>query len=246
MTETILDLPTLTVVRHPTNIFLLTLRKPPENRLNSTYCQLLIRTFHQIQDLIGPSSPGAVITTSSSPKFFCTGLELDESDTNPFANSSGFYPLLATILDFPFPTIAAITGHTFGGACPFILAHDYRIMNADKGFISMPPVELGLHFPGIGALPRLKLGHRVARKMLLEAHRWTGKEAVGDGVVDEVVGLEGLEARALEVARRWAGKGRMGVYGLLRDELVGEAAEKLRSISYVRGRRVDREAKAKI
>lgn len=119
-------------------------------------------------------------------------------------------------------------------------------MNADKGFISMPPVELGLHFPGIGALPRLKLGHRVARKMLLEAHRWTGKEAVGDGVVDEVVGLEELEGRALEVARRWAGKGRMGVYGLLRDELVGEAAEKLRSISYVRGRRVDREAKAKI
>jgi enoyl-CoA hydratase/carnithine racemase len=42
------------------------------------------------------------------------GLELDESDTNPSANSSGFFPLLATIMDFPFPTIALITGHTFG------------------------------------------------------------------------------------------------------------------------------------
>jgi enoyl-CoA hydratase/carnithine racemase len=42
------------------------------------------------------------------------GLELDESDTNPAANSSGFFPLLATITDFPFPTIALITGHTFG------------------------------------------------------------------------------------------------------------------------------------
>jgi hypothetical protein len=46
--------------------------------------------------------------------FIFQGLELDESDSNPAANSSGFFPLLATITDFPFPTIALITGHTFG------------------------------------------------------------------------------------------------------------------------------------
>jgi len=46
--------------------------------------------------------------------FIYQGLELDESDSNPAANSSGFFPLLATITDFPFPTIALITGHTFG------------------------------------------------------------------------------------------------------------------------------------
>lgn len=40
------------------------------------------------------------------------GLELDESDRNPYANAEGFFPLLATIVDFPFPTIALITGHT--------------------------------------------------------------------------------------------------------------------------------------
>ena len=60
------------------------------------------------------------------------GLELDETDTNPYANTDGFYPLIATILDFPFPTIALLTGHTFGGACPFALAHDYRIMNSPE------------------------------------------------------------------------------------------------------------------
>jgi len=66
-----------------------------------------------------------------------TGLELDETDSNPFANTDGFYPMLHTILDFPYPTVALLTGHTFGGACPFALCHDYRVMNSKRGFISM-------------------------------------------------------------------------------------------------------------
>lgn len=94
--------------------------------------------------------------------------------------------LIHTILDFPYPTIALITGHTFGGACPLALAHDYRVMNSRRGFVSMPPVNLGLHFDGIGTLPRLKLRPEVARKMQLEAHKWTGKEALEDRIVDAV------------------------------------------------------------
>lgn len=118
--------------------------------------------------------------------------------------------MLHTILDFPFPTIALITGHTFGGACPFALAHDYRIMNSRRGFFSMPPVNLGLHFDGIGSLPRLKLGPHVARKMLLEAHKWTGKEALEDGIVDAVAEPEKMFDVAMDMARKWAPKAKMG------------------------------------
>lgn len=119
------------------NIYVLTLRKPPENRLNSVFCQEIIRALHHIQSVIGPDAPGALVTTTESTKFFCTGLDLDEPDTKPFANTDGFYPMLAAFLDFPFPTVACITGHTFGGACPFALSHDYRIMNSERGFFSM-------------------------------------------------------------------------------------------------------------
>lgn len=174
------------------------------------------------------------------------GLELDESDRNPYANSEGFFPLLATIVDFPFPTIALITGHTFGGACPFALSHDYRIMNSKRGFFSMPPVNLGLHFPGIGTLPRLKLHPQVARRMLLEAHRWTGKEALKDGVVDAIAEPDKMFDVAMDYARTWAPKAKMGVYGTLRNELVGEAAKSFREISYNYSRSADRPAKAKI
>lgn len=118
-------------------MFIITLQKPPENRLNSEFCQEIIRAFHYVQRTLGVNTAGAVVTTSDSDKFFCTGLELDETDRNPFANTDGFYPLLHTILDFPFPTVACVTGHTFGGACPFALAHDYRVMNSKRGFFSM-------------------------------------------------------------------------------------------------------------
>jgi enoyl-CoA hydratase/carnithine racemase len=149
-------------------------------------------------------------------------------------------------MDYPYPTIALITGHVFGGGCPFALSHDYRIMNSKRGFLSMPPVNLGLHFDGIGSLPRLKLRPQVARKMLLEAHRWTGREALEDGIVDEVAEPEVMLERAVELAKRVRGRAKMGVFSLLRNELWGEAGEKFRRISYVHGRRTGEPAKAKI
>ncbi|CAI7629935.1 unnamed protein product [Penicillium bialowiezense] len=228
------------------NVFVLTMQRPPENRLNSLYCQEMIRAYRTVERILGSGSEGAVITRGSDAKFWCTGLELDELDSNPFANTDGFYPLIHTILDFRFPTIALLTGHTFGGACPLALAHDYRVMNSRRGFISMPPVNLGLHFDGIGSLPRLKLRPQVARKMLLEAHKWTGQEALEDGIVDVVAAPEEMLNVALKIGEKWAPKAKMGVYALLRQELWGDATKKFQRISYVHGRTTSEPAKAKI
>ncbi|EDU46656.1 CaiD Enoyl-CoA hydratase carnithine racemase [Pyrenophora tritici-repentis] len=235
----------LRVTRHD-SVFVLTLAKAPENRINVAFAQEIIRALRDIERELGPDSDGCVITKGADQKFWCTGLELDELEANPFANNDGFFPLLATLLDYPFPTIALLTGHTFGGACPFALAHDYRIMNSERGFFSMPPVNLGVSFPGIGFLPRLKLGPQVARKMLLEAHRWTSKEAYADGIVDEVAAPKEMLDMALKKAREIQGRAKMGVYSVLRNELWGEAAEKIRGICYVHGTRVTSPAKAKM
>jgi enoyl-CoA hydratase/carnithine racemase len=130
-------------------IFIITLSKPPENRLNSAFCTELIQAFNHIQKQLEPLpssssstttppfSAGAVITRGSDAKFWSTGIELEEAETNPYANSEGFFPLLHRILDFPFPTIALLSGHTFGGAVPLALAHDYRVMNSKRGYLSM-------------------------------------------------------------------------------------------------------------
>lgn len=119
-------------------------------------------------------------------------------------------------------------------------------MNSKRGFISMPPVNLGLHFPGIGALPRLKLQPQVARKMLLEAHRWTGEQALKDGIVDEIAEPERMFDVAMAKAKQVAPKSKMGVWSLLRNELYGDAGRHFREISYIHGSMVGSAAKAKI
>ncbi|KAF2278059.1 uncharacterized protein EI97DRAFT_466154 [Westerdykella ornata] len=118
-----------------------------------------------IERELGPDSDECVITRRNGEKFRCPGLDLDEDERNPFANSDGFFPLLATLLGYPFPTIALLTGNIFGGVCAFSLAHNYRI---ESGTWIKPHPQV------------------VARKMRLEAHRWTGKEALKDGIVDEI------------------------------------------------------------
>jgi len=196
------------------DIFIITLCKPPENRLTVDACQELIRAYRHVESELGVDSEGAVILTSNSTKFFTTGLDLDERERNPFSSSDGFYPLLATVLDFPFPTICLITGHVFGGACLLTLAHDYRVMNSQRGYWQMPPVNAGLHHPGMGSLPRSKLSPRVARKVLLEAHKFKAGEALEDGIVDAIATPDDMMEVAMQFAERWKAKAKMGVYGV--------------------------------
>jgi Delta3-Delta2-enoyl-CoA isomerase len=125
------------------DIFIITLQKPPENRLDVEACQELIRAYRSVERELGQDTEGAVILRGAGSRFFTTGLDLNERERNPFSSTDGFYPLLATVLDFLFPTIALINGHVFGGACLLTLAHDYRIMNANRGYWQMPPVNAG-------------------------------------------------------------------------------------------------------
>jgi Delta3-Delta2-enoyl-CoA isomerase len=110
----------------------------------------------------------------------------------------------------------------------------------------MPVAELGLHFDGMGAFLRSKLTPQTARKVILQGHKFTSSEALADSIVDEIAPPEEMLERALAIAERVKSKAKTGVYGLLRGELVGEAARAFQQISYVRSRLVSRQAKVKL
>lgn len=110
-------------------------------------------------------------------------------------------------------------------------------MNSERGFWCMVAVDFGLQFPGIGSLVKSKLAPRIARKVLLEGHKFTGKEALADGIVDQVAHPNELLSTATELAEKVKRKGRGNVYGLLRAELNLEPLHRLRDISYVHNAR---------
>ena len=80
-------------VDHHDRVYVITMQKAPENRLNVRFAQEIIRALRDIENELGPDSEGCVITRGNDEKFWCTGLDLDESDTNPHANSDGFFPV---------------------------------------------------------------------------------------------------------------------------------------------------------
>jgi enoyl-CoA hydratase/carnithine racemase len=98
----------------------------------------------------------------------------------------------------------------------------------------------------MGALLRMKLSPPIARKMLLEGHKWTSKEALSDGLVDEIAHPDKMFETALALGSRLAPKATAGVYGVLRGELYGEADRIFQSISHVHSRPTSRQAKANL
>lgn len=67
MPDSIVNEPDLALDRYG-NVFVITMRKAPENRLNVAYCQKLIACFRKVQALLGPGSEGAVITKGNDAK----------------------------------------------------------------------------------------------------------------------------------------------------------------------------------
>ena len=97
----------------------------------------------------------------------------------------------------------------------------------------MVAVDLGLYFPGIGSLVKAKLSPHVARKVLLEGHRFTGKEALADDIVDAIASPESMFQVALDQAEKWKVKACKGVYGSLRAELLLEPRQRLKASSNI-------------
>lgn len=105
------------------------------------------------------------------------------------------------------------------------MMHDYRVMNPGRGWVCLNELELGLPLRGamLGVFREKVRDAGVLRKVVLEAKRFSGQEALQDGLVD---GLGGLE-ETLRLVEEWglvgkvAGreKGKSSVYGKLKREM---------------------------
>ena len=202
-----------------------------ENRWNTTF----VREFSKaLDDVEKDNGPGALITTSSDPKFFSNGLDLDwiqspsdfpeRGDREVFGEE--FMYLMGRIITLPIPTICAINGHAFGAGFMLALSHDVRIMREDRGFLCANEIQLGLKIPR----PELALfRHKIPANSFFEtvqlSKRWTGPAALEAGIIQSISTIGNLaeitKLKAEELAPLATDREN---YGTQKEMLYGENA----------------------
>ena len=107
--------------------------------------------------------------------------------------------MYARVLELGVPNAAAIQGHAFAGGAMLAVAHDFKVMRADRGYWCLPEVDINIPFtPGMTALVQARNLKRSAHEAMTTGRRYGAPEAVEAGLVDEAVPLDEVVARAVE------------------------------------------------
>lgn len=108
--------------------------------------------------------------------------------------------VLARLLAFPAPTVAAVNGHAFGAGAFALVAHDHAVMRADRGYVCWPEVHLQMSFtPGLMAMVTHLLPVRTGWEAVVTGKRFAAVDAVAGGFVDRAVALDELMTAAGEI-----------------------------------------------
>ena len=163
-----------------------------------------------IQDLASRGSIRCLVITGTG-RGFCAGGDVqsfydnrdDPADT--MAETLGaLHDAVATLLEAPFPTIAAINGVVAGAGMGLAMATDLAIA-ADSAMFTMAYTGIGVSPDGSSTyfLPRF-VGTRRAMEMVLTNSRVDAAEAVRIGLINEAVPEDALADSVMATAGRLA------------------------------------------
>lgn len=169
-----------------------------------------ISRIHTLLDEVEATPEPRALVTMASGKIWHNGLDLDwlgAHGDQMVEFLSGVQSLLARMLVLPVPTVAAVQGHCFAAGAMFALAHDARLIRADRGFFCLPEVDIGMSFPdGMAALVQARLNPSVAFEAMTTGRRYGGRDAAALGIVGGAFEESELGTAAVQWARSNAAK----------------------------------------
>lgn len=203
------------------NVFVVTLIDS-ENK-NTFRSEALIE-YNQIFDEI-EGSPGnaSMVITSSDPKFFSNGINLQWFSAASVEERDDFlYRVKRTLLraaTLNLPTIACITGHAYAMGAILASSMDFRIMRADRGRFCFPEVTYGMPLdePLLALINNLSSQHAV-NEMVLSGKALNGEACVQKSVVNYIYPESELFEKTMAFARDMASKDRSN-YALIKGNL---------------------------
>jgi enoyl-CoA hydratase/carnithine racemase len=178
-----------------------------ENRFRDDSLAVWNAALDEVERADGPK---ALVTTGAG-KFYSNGLDL-EWGMRERKDSFPEYVLevlgvLGRVLTLPCVSVAACNGHAFGAGAQLLVAHDYRLMRAERGFFCMPEIDMGVYLhPGMTALLAARLPAQTVHEVIATGRRYGGNDAKAAGIVEEALPEAELLPRALALASGLAGK----------------------------------------
>lgn len=181
-----------------------------------------------LDEVVSDGAHGVV--TTGGGKFYSNGLDLDWLAAH--GDQAQWYvnqvqAMLARVLTLPIPTAAAVVGHAFGAGAMLALAHDFRVMRADRGYFCFPEVDIRIPFtPGMAALIQAKLTPPAAIASMTTGRRFGGTDAANLGLVDLVAAEGTVMAAAVGALRPLGGKD-PGTLGAIKHTMFEHAVRAL-------------------
>lgn len=167
-------------------VALVALNRPPVNSLNYE----LLEEFHRTLVKLETDRCRGMILTSTSPTVFSAGLDILEMYKPTVDKARKFWGMLQNawikLYSSPYPTVAAMNGHSPAGGCLLGLSCEYRVI--------VPKVKIGLNETQLGIVApewfqdcmRNVIGERQAEKALIAGTMFSSEEALKIGLVDEI------------------------------------------------------------
>jgi len=158
-----------------------------------------------------PGSGAMCVVLTGANGMFSAGYDISEIPEQEFEERAQrlvahpFTEAIDALEAFPYPTLAALPGHTIGGGLELALACDLRV--AQEGvLLGMPPAKLGLVYSHTGIRRFIDaIGVPRTRELFLLGRYIDAPTALAWGLVNRVVGAAELDAVTLELGAELAG-----------------------------------------
>lgn len=133
------------------------------------------------------------------------------------------------ILMSPIPVVLGVTGHALAMAGVLAVCADYRVGARGSYKLGLPEVAIGMPMPTFGAeLCRDRMSKQWFTRCVQHAELLTPDLALEANLLDEVVDLDQVEHRSIEVASHLGETLRPGPFRVTRTNLRGTLAESVR------------------
>jgi cyclohexa-1,5-dienecarbonyl-CoA hydratase len=135
-----------------------------------------------------------VLIIQAEGKFFSAGVDVADHTSELVTEMIPLFDRVCkSVVEFPVPTIAAVSGHALGGGCEIVICCDFAFM-VKGARIGQPEIQLASMAPVAALRLPLLVGARWAARILFTGEQIEATNAVEIGLIDKAVPPDRLES----------------------------------------------------